>query len=93
MNWNPLRRRRERALRRIGEVFLAHPDAQHFGWDTSRAAEVSSGAMYPVLTRMCIDGWLSDGWADAPPGRPRRRWYRLTPLGQRELTALLWEMS
>lgn len=92
MMWNPLRARRERTLRRMAYVFLARPDAQHFAWDICRTARVSSGAVYPALTRMLVDGWVSDGWEDpAPPTGHRRRWYRLTELGRHELTALLDE--
>ncbi|WP_280319971.1 PadR family transcriptional regulator [Nocardia wallacei] len=89
---NPLRARRDRAQRRLAEVFLARPDACHFGWDTARAARISSGVLYPLLARMEVDGWLESGWEDpAPVDRPARRWYRLTELGRLELSALLSE--
>lgn len=89
---NPLRARRDRALRRMAAVFLADPDSRHFGFDTSRAARISSGSMYPLLARLEVDGWLESGWEDpAPVDRPARRWYRLTELGRLELSALLSE--
>lgn len=90
--WNPLRARRGRALRRMAAVFLDRPDGQHFGFDTARAARVSSGVMYPLLTLMEVDGWLESGWESPPPeGRPPRRWYRLTELGRLDCSALLGE--
>ncbi len=88
--WNPFRARRERALRRMASVFLARPDDQHYGFDTTQAAGISSGALYPLLARMEVDGWLESGWQDpAPEGRRPRRWYRLTDLGKLEMAALL----
>lgn len=90
--WNPFRARRERALRRMASVLLARPDGEHYGFDTMQAAGISSGAMYPLLTRMVLDGWLEDGWEyPDPQDRPRRRWYRLTELGRLELSALVDE--
>lgn len=87
---NPLRARRDRAQRRIAEVFLSRPDAQHFGQETSRAARIKSDSLYPLLICMEVDGWLESGWEDPPPlDRPARRWYRLTDLGKLELSALL----
>jgi DNA-binding PadR family transcriptional regulator len=43
-----------------------------------------------MLTRFELRGWVISGWEDPEPeDRPARRWYRLTELGKRELTALV----
>jgi DNA-binding PadR family transcriptional regulator len=41
--------------------------------------------MYPLLARLETAGWFKSTWEDLDPreaGRPRRRLYTLTPLGQ-----------
>jgi DNA-binding PadR family transcriptional regulator len=92
VNWNPFRARWERGLLRIAAVLLALPDDEHYGYPLSLRAQVSSGVLYLVLAQMCRDGWLTDGWQPVVEGqRYRRRWYRLTELGRRELTQLLTE--
>lgn len=87
MIWNPFRARQERAYRRIAAVFLAHPEERHYGYPLTKQARVSSGALYPVLTRMEQNGFIASG-SDKPtrPGIPSRRWYRLTALGRAALT-------
>ncbi|WP_052372771.1 PadR family transcriptional regulator [Nocardia otitidiscaviarum] len=88
--WHPFQARAIKAHRRIAAVLLALPDDHHYGYPLSRRAGVSPGSMYPVLTRMLRDGWLTDGWeTPEPEDRPARRWYQLTEVGHRELTAML----
>lgn len=57
----------------------------------SKRAGVRSGVLYPLLSRMLEQGWLSDGWEsdDEAIGRPPRRYYELTDRGLRELGAVL----
>ena len=45
--------------------------------------EMKEGLLYPTLHRMLQSGWLSSEWR-AVDGR-RRKYYALTPLGQRVL--------
>ena len=47
---------------------------------------VDNGSLYPALQRLLQRGWLKAGWKTSPKGR-RARYYRLTPLGRRQLTA------
>lgn len=73
-------------------ALLSDPKARHWGYDLSKKAGVRSGVLYPLLTRMLADGYLSDGWedpADTGGKRPPRRYYEVTPLGLRELGAVL----
>lgn len=46
--------------------------------------EVKEGSLYPALHRMEAQGWLASAWERAPEGR-RRKYYKLTPAGRREL--------
>ncbi len=60
--------------------------------EIGQAAELASGTIHPILARLEQCGWLESRWEDADPtreGRPRRRYYRLTPDGvQYAATAL-----
>jgi DNA-binding PadR family transcriptional regulator len=50
----------------------------------SRAAGLASGTIHPILARLERAGWLESRWEDVDPreqGRPRRRYYQLTPDG------------
>lgn len=51
------------------------------------AFHMKEGTLYPVLYRMEQRGWLRTRWEkeDTPRKGPRRRLYRLTPKGTREL--------
>jgi PadR family transcriptional regulator PadR len=49
--------------------------------------ELTESTVYPVLTRLARDGFLAVR-SDASPSGPTRRYYRLTPEGQRRLRRL-----
>ncbi|MCB9913948.1 MAG: helix-turn-helix transcriptional regulator [Planctomycetes bacterium] len=48
------------------------------------AMEWTDGMLYPVLHRLEERGWVAARWGASDSGR-RRRYYRLTPGGEREL--------
>jgi PadR family transcriptional regulator, regulatory protein PadR len=48
--------------------------------------QVSPGSLFPVLHRLEQDGFIAGEWSVTPEGR-RARYYRMTPAGQRQLTA------
>ena len=69
-------------------VLLDRPDDRRWGYDVAKQAGVRSGVLYPMLTRMLNEGWLTDGWEDPTTiakKRPPRRYYELTDDGKREL--------
>jgi PadR family transcriptional regulator PadR len=47
---------------------------------------VEEGALYPALHRLEEKGWLEAEWGYTDKGR-RAKYYQLTPLGRRQLTA------
>jgi PadR family transcriptional regulator, regulatory protein PadR len=50
----------------------------------ARLAELAPGTVQPILARLESQGWVRSRWEDRDPheaGRPRRRYYRLTPDG------------
>jgi PadR family transcriptional regulator PadR len=77
---------------RVLQAMLARPTHEMYGLELSRVAGLASGTIHPILARLESVGWLESRWEDLDPceeGRPRRRYYRLTPEGaQRALAAL-----
>jgi len=60
------------------------PTEAMYGLQISSAARLPSGTIHPILARLETAGWLDSSWEDIDPaleGRPRRRYYRLSPAG------------
>lgn len=75
------------------QALMAEPDREHYGSQLGSAAELPSGTIHPILARLERAGWVGSRWEEIDPaatGRPRRRYYRLTPDGRREATAALF---
>lgn len=56
----------------------------HYGFGLIQTTGLKSGSLYPILERLERQGWVSSAWEQVDPaeaGRPRRRYYRLTPEG------------
>lgn len=65
-------------------AFLEHPTREMYGLEICRAAGLPSGTIHPILARLESTGWLQSRWEEIDPhdaGRPRRRFYRLSPEG------------
>jgi PadR family transcriptional regulator PadR len=80
------------ALVQVAMALLDDPTGRHWGYELSKQASIRSGVMYPMLTRMLNEGWITDGWEDPntiTERRPPRRYYRLTDKGLQELGAVL----
>jgi PadR family transcriptional regulator PadR len=70
------------------------------GAEIHLATKIGSGTLYPLLFRLEDAGWLSSEWENVDPsreGRPRKRFYSITGVGQRAareaLAPLQWEGS
>lgn len=84
--------RKTHALVQVAIALLDNPTGQHWGYGLSRRSGVRSGVLYPMLTRMLDQDWLTDGWEDPTTiqdKRPPRRYYELTSKGTQELGAVL----
>jgi PadR family transcriptional regulator, regulatory protein PadR len=84
--------RKTHALVRVAIALLDYPNGRHWGYELSRRSGVRSGVLYPMLTRMLDEGWLTDGWEDPAAlteDRPPRRYYELSDKGRSELGAVL----
>jgi DNA-binding PadR family transcriptional regulator len=66
-------------------VLLNGPDDEHYGLELCALAGLPSGTLYPILARLEQAGWVESRWEDPEThvreGRPRRRYYRITPDG------------
>lgn len=66
---------------------LEDPTREMYGLEICEAAGLASGTIHPILARLEGIGWLESRWEATDPrqeGRPRRRYYRLTPDGAEE---------
>jgi PadR family transcriptional regulator PadR len=57
-----------------------------YGLEIAKAADLSHTTIYDILARLEAAGWLRSEWEiqnSHTNRRPRRRLYRLTPLGER----------
>src|SRR5260370_6913608 len=55
------------------------------GAQIARTTKLASGTLYPILGRLEQAGWLESQWETDDPhtlGRPRRRFYQITGLGE-----------
>lgn len=56
---------------------------------TNGLVRLDPGNLYRVIKRLLAAGLVAESDRRAPPGEERRRYYRITPLGQRVLVAEL----
>lgn len=59
---------------------------------THQRLQIEEGALYPALHRMEQRGWLDATWGLTDKNR-KAKFYRLTPLGRRQLAAQLARWS
>jgi transcriptional regulator len=53
---------------------------------TGGTFQVKPGSLFPALHRLEADGYIQGEWSTTPDGH-RARFYKITPAGQRQLTA------
>jgi PadR family transcriptional regulator, regulatory protein PadR len=66
------------------------------GAEISRETRLASGTLYPMLMRLEQCGWLTSRWEIEDPqvlGRPRRRYYRVTGVGETRARASARELE
>ena len=70
-------------------VLQALADGARYGFDVIDRTGLPSGTVYPALSRLQRDGYVTSAWeAEAvahADGRPARRYYRVTAAGLRTL--------
>jgi PadR family transcriptional regulator, regulatory protein PadR len=81
-------------LLKVLRELARQPTGEHYGLELARATRLSSGTVYPILTRLERAHWVTSDWEDideATEGRRRRRYYRLTGEGATAARAVLEE--
>jgi PadR family transcriptional regulator PadR len=61
-----------------------HAIAKHIQRTSEELLQVETGSLYPALHRLEARGWIAASWELSNKGK-RARFYRLTPLGRRQL--------
>jgi PadR family transcriptional regulator, regulatory protein PadR len=61
-----------------------HAIAKHIQRTSEELLQVETGSLYPALHRLEAKGWIAAEWSLSDKGK-RARYYRLTPLGRRQL--------
>jgi len=62
----------------------AYGISQYLEQQSGQEFMVDNGSLYPALQRLLQRGWLTTQWKVSPNGR-KARYYRLTPLGRKQL--------
>jgi PadR family transcriptional regulator PadR len=84
------------ATLRVLRALFDGQDTDHYGLALIDHTGVKAGTLYPILSRLEKDGWVEGQWEqidEAAAGRRRRRYYRLTGLGEREAWPILAETA
>lgn len=63
-----------------------HAIAKHIQRTSEDLLQVETGSLYPALHRLELKGWIAASWDLSDKGK-RARFYRLTPLGRKQLAA------
>jgi PadR family transcriptional regulator PadR len=63
-----------------------HAIAKHIQRTSEDLLQVETGSLYPALHRLEAKGWIGASWQLSDKGK-RARYYRLTPLGRKQLAA------
>jgi PadR family transcriptional regulator PadR len=72
------------------DVLLDADDDGLHGWAIIKTTRRSAPTVYKILERLDEAGWLTSRWEDnTEPGRPRRRYYRLTGHGAASARAIV----
>ncbi len=70
---------------KVLRMFMNAPTRAFAGSDIAKETRLMSGTLYPILARLEKAEWLTSEWEVLDPseiGRPRKRYYRITALGQ-----------
>lgn len=81
---------------KVLRFLMETPREGRSGAEMSKATKVGSSTLYPMLARLETAGWLTSEWEVIDPseaGRPRRRFYRLTAVGQNNARAALADLQ
>jgi len=75
---------------------MSCPSDELSGAEIGKRTKLASGTLYPILFRLEEVGWLQSQWEVEDPavlGRPRRRFYRMTAEGVRNLKEVIRDLT
>jgi PadR family transcriptional regulator, regulatory protein PadR len=84
--------RRSHQLRLVAQALIDIQGQETNGFELSKVTGLKPGSLYPMLQRLVDEKWVTFRWEDIDESaeqRRRRRYYRLTGLGEREARALI----
>jgi transcriptional regulator len=64
-----------------------HQIAKHIQRTSDEILQVEHGSLYPALHRLEKKGWVVSKWDTAPDRNRQVKYYRLTPVGKKQLVA------
>ena len=70
----------------LGGPTHGHAIAKHIQRTSEDLLQVETGSLYPALHRLEAKGWIAASWELSKKAK-RARFYRLTPLGRKQLAA------
>src|SRR5687767_10562721 len=70
----------------LGGPAHGHSITKHIQRTSEDLLQVETGSLYPALHRLEAKGWIAASWNLSDKGK-RARFYRLTPLGRKQLAA------
>jgi PadR family transcriptional regulator, regulatory protein PadR len=62
-----------------------HAIAKHIQRTSDELLQVEHGSLYPALNRLVKKGWISAKWELSKERNREFKYYRLTPLGRKQL--------
>jgi DNA-binding PadR family transcriptional regulator len=77
-------------------TLMASGAAELSGAEIAKHAKLASGTLYPILGRLEEVGWLGSRWEAGDPkllGRPRRRLYRVTAEGVKNVQEIVRDLT
>lgn len=81
---------------KVLRAFTSQPTRPLAGSDIMKEKRIWSGTLYPILGRLEEAGWLRSEWEATDPreeGRPRKRFYWITALGQQKANEAFAELE
>jgi PadR family transcriptional regulator, regulatory protein PadR len=63
-----------------------HAIAKHIQRTSEDLLQIETGSLYPALHRLEAKGWIASSWDLSTKGK-RAKFYRLMPLGRKQLAA------
>jgi PadR family transcriptional regulator, regulatory protein PadR len=77
-------------------TLVSRPSHELSGAEIAKHTQLASGTLYPILFRLERVGWLESRWELGKPaalGRPRRRYYRITVEGAKNIQEVVRELT